>query len=285
MKLFLISALLLVFLSAKTVNAKDNDNWENYFDDVWKGDFLPMIEGNIGIAQPKRLDFSTSFSRLGFAELKLGYSEFSKYKNYVWQLDDRYLLTSYISPDLEFTNAPLKEGDVQIEATRFGLGNRLGYGYAVGPLALVPFNENSLVFTKLTFTHTDDILEDDLNTLFRYSGGYEFGMATGAGVKAKLFKSLSASTSYEWSVVYPVVIFPQWFGSFIIMHTGMSLISVFSQDIIRSSPLLGPMIYFALKNGLGYLFYMKMKENMHWPFGSEKPLTMESLRVGFSLTF
>jgi hypothetical protein len=285
MKFFLISALLLALLYTAHVNAQDEDNWENYFDDVWKGDFLPMIEGNIGIAQPKRLDFSTSFSLLGFAEVKLGYSEFTKYKNFVWQLDDRYLFTTYISPDLEFTNAPLKEGDIQIDATRFGLGNRLGYGYSLGPIALVPYNENSLVFTKLTFAHADDTPQTDLNTLFRYSGGYKFGMSTGAGVKAKLFKSFSASTSYEWSVVYPVVIFPQWFGSFLIMHSGMSLISVFSQDIISTSPLLGPMIYFALKNGLGYLFYMKMKENMHWPFGSEKPLTMESLRVGFTLTF
>jgi hypothetical protein len=285
MKLLNTAALLLLLICNPYLPAQDEDNWENYFDDVWKGDFLPMIEGNIGIAQPKRLDFATSFSQLGFAELKLGYSEFTNYKNFIWQLDDRYLFSSYVSHDLEFTNYKMEQGDIQIDATRFGLGNRLGYGYALGSVALVPYNENSLVFTKLTFTHSDDMLENDLNTLFRYSGGYKFGMSTGAGVKAKLFKSLSASTSYEWSVVYPVVIFPQWFGSFLIMHTGMSLISVFSQDIIRSSPLLGPMIYFALKNGLGYLFYMKMKENMHWPFGSEKPLTMESLRVGFSLTF
>jgi hypothetical protein len=284
MKFFITTVLILLLICNSSLPAQD-DNWENYFNDVWSGDFLPMLEGDIGIVQPKRLEFAPTFKQLGLVELKLGYSEFSKYKNFVWQLDDRYLFSTYMHRDLEFTNKPMKEGAVQIEATRFGLGNRLGYGYSVGPLALVPYNENSLIFTKLAFAHTMDISQEEINTLYRYTDGYKFGMATGAGVKAKIFKSLAASASYEWAVVYPVVIFPQWFGSFLVMHTGMSLISVFAQDIIRSSPLLGPMIYFALKNGLGYLFYMKMKENMHWPFGSETPITMESLRVGFSLTF
>jgi hypothetical protein len=277
--------LLFVLLCSTMVIAQTDDNWENYFDDVWKGEFHPMLEGNIGLTQPKYKDFGASFRQIGHAELKLGYSEFRQYKAYIWQLDDRYLFSTYLHPDLDFSNEKIEEGEVSVVATRFGLGNRLGYGYALGPVALVPYNANALTFTRLSFTGTEELDHNYKTRLSRYTNAYEFGMSTEAGVKAKLFKSLSADAAYEWSVTYPVVIFPQWFGSFLVMHTGMSLISIFSQDIIRNSPLLGPMIYFALKNGLGYLFYMKMKDNMHWPFDSEKPLTMETLRVGLSLTF
>jgi hypothetical protein len=277
--------ILLLLFGGTSLNAQDDDNWENYFDHVQISEFYPMIEANIGITKPMRKTFRIPFSQIGHAELKLGYSELRQYKAYIWQLDDRYLFSTYIHPDLDFTNVEMKKGDIQLEATRFGLGNRLGYGYTLGSITLVPYNTNALTFIRLSFTNTDRLGQDDISLLNRYTNGYQFGISTEAGIKAKLFKSLSAGASCEWNITYPVVIFPQWLGSFMIMQTSISFISIFSRNIIRHAPLVGPLIYFALKNGLGYLFYIQMKENMHWPFNSEQPLTMETLRFGLSLTF
>jgi hypothetical protein len=62
-------------------------------------------------------------------------------------------------------------------------------------------------------------------------------------------------------------------------------VSVFSEDIIRSSKLLGPVMYFVLKNGLAYVFYTQLQDKMNWPFDSETPLTIEALKIGASITF
>jgi hypothetical protein len=70
-----------------------------------------------------------------------------------------------------------------------------------------------------------------------------------------------------------------------IIQTGLGMVSTFSDDIMKSSPLFGPIIYFVLKNGLAYAFYQGVKEKMNWPFDSETPMTMENIKFGISITF
>ena len=107
-------------------------------------------------------------------------------------------------------------------------------------------------------------------------GTYRFGILMEGGIKFDLLKSLAATASYEFAVIYPRHIFWEWFASYTIMYTGIAAVSIFSEDIVNSSPLLGPLFYFFLKNGISYAFYQGMKEKMNWPFTSETPLTLNN---------
>jgi hypothetical protein len=65
----------------------------------------------------------------------------------------------------------------------------------------------------------------------------------------------------------------------------LGAVSYFAEAIVNSSPFLGPLMYFVLKNGLSLAWYYAMKDQMYWPIESEAPLTMETIRLGASFTF
>jgi hypothetical protein len=65
----------------------------------------------------------------------------------------------------------------------------------------------------------------------------------------------------------------------------MSAMTLYSEEIVNNSPLVGPLMYFVLKNGLSFLFFRAMSYNMNWPFQSETPLSSVTIRVGASITF
>lgn len=278
-------SVLILFCAVYYGRAQDNDDWESYFIEERVKELDPMIEVNLGILQPSLYQFTPAFTELGMIEAKLGYSEFDKFKNYIWKMDERYLLSSYIHHSLDIANKSINAGDIEIKANRFGLGNRTGFGYALGRLIFVPYNAHDLIFSKLTYTEPVALSQQDLGTLYRYTYGYKFGMSTSDGVMLKLSQSLAAGAAYEWAAVYPVVIFPQWFTSFLMIQSGLSVISFYSEKLIKISPVLGPIVLFSLKSGLGYLFYKNMEENMHWPFKSEAPIFIKTVNIGFSMRF
>ena len=258
-------------------DGKDRFDWR------MKGNFNPFIEANYGLSKPKQKKFENTFANTGLIDAKLGYSKAEKYRGMVWELDERYVFGDYLSSDAEF----LRElnGNVKTNISRFGVGNRLGYGYDLGIFTLLPYNQNQFIWTKINSTRPDSLSQNDTAILDRYEGVYRFGISTEGGAKILLFNTFSINASYELSVVYPRHIFWPWLGSYIILQTGLNAVSVFSEDIIRSSKLLGPVMYFVLKNGLAYVFYTQLQDKMNWPFDSETPLTIEALKIGASITF
>ena len=198
-------------------------------------------------------------------------------------MDERFVFGNYLSSDADFLED--KSGNVKSEAYRFGVGNRLGFGYKLGPVALIPYNQNQFIWTKLTTTRPDELNLNDMEILDRYEGTYRFGVSTEGGAKLQMFEFLSVVGSYELSVVYPRHIFWPWLGSYIILQTGLGMVSAFSEDIVKSSPVFGPIMYFLLKNGIAYAFYTGLQDRMNWPFNSETPLTFETFKVGSSIKF
>ena len=274
--------LILVFIFQTTSLVAQNRN-KGYSNWALKGEFKPFIEVMYGVGQPKHINFTDDFAKYGLIEGRIGYTEIIKYRKNVYSLDDRFVFGDFLSSDASFLED--KEGRVKSEIYRFGFGNRLGYGYQLGGITLMPYNQNQFVWTKLASTRPDDMLPEDIQILDRYEGAYRFGVSSAAGVKLDLYKTLSVMGAYEFAVVYPRVIFWPWLGSYMIMQTGINMVSVFSEDIVKSSPVFGPLMYFLLKNGIAYAFYTGMQEKMNWPFTSETPMTMESFKIGASLTF
>ena len=141
------------------------------------------------------------------------------------------------------------------------------------------------VWSQVKFSRPKSLVESDVKILDRYEGSTRFGVSTEGGAKIELFKSLSASVSYEAEVVYPRFLGLKWVGSVLVQTIGIGGISVFAEDIVNSSPVFGPIMYMLLRNGAGYGFYYLMKYNSYWPIKSEKPLTNETSKIGASITF
>lgn len=284
MKNKILSLLIILFLlSLANDSFAQRGQKRSFFGWALKGDFRPFVEAVYGVGQPKHKTFTDSFSKFGQVEARVGYSEIKKYRKAIWELDERFIFGNYLSSDADFLKD--KSGNIKSEAYRFGFGNRLGYGYMLGPITLIPYNQNQFMWTKLMTTRPEDISEEDNDILDRYEGSYRFGVSTEGGAKLELFKSISAVASYELGVVYPRVIFWPWLGSYVIMQTGLGMVSAFSEDIVKSSQVFGPIMYFLLKNGISYAFYKGLQDRMHWPFDSETPLTMETFKLGVSIKF
>jgi hypothetical protein len=280
-----ISLSFSLFAQATDTTGSSNEKFVESVEWAWGAakDFSPFLEGTYGYGSPKHMMFASEFQNIGLAELKLGYSRIEPYKGLVSELDERYIFGSYVSKDLNYFDTTV-EG-VETEMKRFGFGNRLGFGYDVGLMALLFYHQAGFVWTQMQSDTTQISQQEDIDILNRYERTYRFGISMEGGIKFDLLKSLAATASYEFAVIYPRHIFWEWFASYTIMYTGIAAVSVFSEEIVNSSPLFGPLFYFFLKNGISYAFYQGMKEKMNWPFTSETPLTLETIKIGVSITF
>jgi hypothetical protein len=287
--IFLIITVFCISLSLHAQNQNaGKDTTDTQVDEVidwaWKGKFYPYIEVTAGLTQLNQEKFEGTLPEESLAEIKLGYSQIQQYEKIIWELDQRFVLGSYMDEDIAgFTNPEL--GDFKGDISRFGFGNRLGYGYHLGPIELLPYFQSGLVWTRIRTDTLNDLSQHDKDILARYENVYRFGMHTEGGIQVQLLQSIALIGSYELAVIYPRHIFWPWLGSYIIIQSGFGMVSTFADDIMKSSPLFGPIIYFALKNGLAYAFYQGVKEKMNWPFNSETPMTMENIKIGVSVTF
>jgi len=242
----------------------------------------PFLEASYGVSLPSHKMFSGSFASVGVVEGKLGYTDIQKWKG-VLDLDEKFVYGSYMKSAYSLVKAD--PGEVESEMIRFGTGARGGFGFPVWFLDVVPYSLYSFDLTKATFSTPAVLAGADSAILDRVGGAYRFGHSFEAGIQLRVFKSVSALASFQGSVVFPRFVFPEWFGSYMLMAGSMILISNFSEDIVRSSPILGPIIYFVLRNGVALAFYYALREQMNWPFPSETPLAMEAIRIGGSISF
>ena len=248
--------------------------------------FKPFVEGELGLGQPAHIDMDSIFKSIGSAQLNLGYTELVEYKRNILKLDERFLFGRYSSSTMNF-DLELKndKGFIHTEMWQFGLAYRTGFGYDVGPFSLMPYHQYSFVVSDMKFSRDDNLTSEEEYYLDRFEGDYRWGASQGGGVRFSLFNTLSGNLGYDLTTIHPRwIVFP-WFGSFAIQTIALGAVSVFGEDIVDSSSLLGPIFYFTIKNGLGILFHQLTKEQMNWPFESEAPLTVESIKLGFSISF
>jgi len=245
--------------------------------------FKPFIQAELGagLLNHKRVD--TEFNTHAAANIRFGYSEHWRAKRLIPKLDERYIFGTYFMSDLQ----ELDPDTAKIHSSyyQFGVGNRTGYGYKLGPLALVPYHQIEFSVNRLEFNAPTGIssLEEDI--LNRYPGELRLGLNYGGGAKLELFRTLSVNASYETSIVYPRWLFGQWLGSVIIQESAMGIATYFGDDIVEASPVLGPIVYWGIKNGLSLVFANLLRDNMNWPFKSEAPLLNGTIKVGASLVF
>lgn len=289
------AAFLIFFFITSFLLAQENKSSyteyldENVLDFIYKS--RPMIEINYGLGTPKHKNVIGEFANVGNWDLKLGKSEQKNYNNVLVDLTERYIFGSYLSSDQQEYSS--NEDKILTDSYRFGFGSRDGVGYGGSFLSVIPYVSQDFVWTKLdnydTRANPDDLQDDnDAQILNDYYGTFRFGDKASYGVKVELISSFQVNAYYETSVVYRRHLFWYWSGSFIVSQVGFNILNYFTDDIVDSSPILGPIFNFALKAGYQYGYYLLRQEHMNWPFnqsGEEAPLTFETVNVGISFVF
>lgn len=263
-------------------------DWDAYINEKWGGTYNPFIHLDIGYGFPGQESFTSTFSSIGSVDLKMGYTTYDKSQSYVYKLDEKYLFGKYASSDMGEKINPLTDIDesaINTTSWSFGVGEKVGYGWKVGPFSLIPFNQNQLVLSGLSFTSPDSILQSDSEFLKRLEGDTRFGVSTEGGAEFNVAKSIAVTASFEGTVVFPRFVFVQWLGSYAVQSISNTLVSYFSESIVKSSPLLGPIMYLILKNAISFAWYYAIKREQYWPLPSETPFTMETIKISASLTF
>jgi hypothetical protein len=279
-KLFVIFSILIF---TNNIYSQPED-WSDYINWAWSGKFSPFMKVNIGYGFPGQNNFTSGFSSIGITDLELGYSEYKKYSDFVYRLDDRYLFGSY------FTSGAAVFGEnesreVDTEGWRVGLGHNIGYGYKVWELSLIPYNQNQLTLTSFTFSERDSISQSDEDILTRLEGDARFGVSTEGGVRLYVAESISLNASFEGAVIFPRFVVLSWIGSFTLQAISVNLVSLFSESIVKSSPIFGPIMYLLLRNAITFAWFYAVKDQQYWPIESETPFTLETIKLGASITF
>ena len=63
------------------------------------------------------------------------------------------------------------------------------------------------------------------------------------------------------------------------------MIDHFSKEVLKASPIAGPIVNFLLKNALSYGSFELRKKYMNWPFETVSPLMFENFKIGLSFVF
>jgi hypothetical protein len=280
MKKFFIPIIVLLTIN---IYSQPSD-WDEYINWAWGGNYSPFIKVDAGYGFPGQNKFTGNFSSIGNASLFFGYTELKKYKDFVQRLDERFIFGSYFSSDFDVFGSP-KPGEVDTKGWQAGIGQNIGYGYVIGPFSLIPYNKNQFTLSSLEFTGQDSLIQSDTDILSRLEGNARLGISTEGGLKLYIAKSISLTTSVEGSVVFPRFVFIHWVGSFAIQAISVNIVSLFSESIVKSSPVFGPIMYMILKNTITFAWYYALKSEQYWPLSSETPFTMETFKLGASITF
>jgi len=296
----IITILLAFLLSFPTIQAQvdtteyeNEDDWNWHWDDNWwnwkHGN--PFLELSYGIGQSEHKNMASKFSKIGLAELKLGYLSIDYHDDTVIRFNERFSFVSKLETKLQ---SDKKASHLPTEMFRFGFGRRSGYGYKCENLFILPYTQNSMIWSKLKMKdYPVSILpvpnpydvQKDLEIIDRYENNFRFGTAMEGGIQIGLSSVILFNAGYEAAIIFPRHMVWKHLGSYAIEMAGYNALDNFIDEVIESSPIAGPIVSFILKNAYSYVFFQLKKDKMNWPFDTETPLTYETFKFGVTFNF
>jgi len=273
-------------------SSKTEEGWKwelNEFDD-WKDweSKSPAISFNYGISDISGKDFHTTFADNALLELKLGYvtQKTSKYSEFLNKYAYNYL---FITRNTTKLAGGLDSPDeIETNNWRFGLARARGYGYKLGNNAsVIPYFTSSLDWTMINYKISPDIAQliPDEPKLMLYDDTFRFGTSSEGGIRIQATEFLSVDAGYERSIVFQRHLFWKWAGSSIIEIASQGLLDAFINEIMKSSPQAGPVVFLVLKSALAYGIYELRADKMNWPFKSAQPITFNNFKFGLTFMF
>lgn len=304
-RVLLTSLFLASFILPLSAQEKDStDTWDDWGDEEstecnsgHNYEFMPFnsfggkptIEmtygnSNIGIKSFGKLS-NRSFSNTGSAELKLSYSSMNEFNDYVVKYSNRFFFVSNNSTDLISKKGA--SADISSDLWRFGFGHQSGYGYKIGPSAIVPYTSNSFMWSRVEWNLpvNGGLTNEDMNTLNLFNNSFRFGSMTESGIKVQLVPLFTLNAGYERAIIFPRYLIWKHMGSLIVEAAAQGMVDMFAGEVMDSSPAAGPIVNFLLKSGVSYAVYQLRREKMNWPFKSAEPLTYDTWKVGMTFTF
>jgi hypothetical protein len=293
-KLFLISAIITLTLVTQSFaqdSTETDEGWKWEWDDEEWTDWEsknPTISFHYGISELSRKDIHSSFTDNALLELKLGYTTLktSKFAESLNKYRYNYLFITHNSTNLSgASDSPL---DIETNNWRFGFARSSGYGYKIGKNAsVIPYFTGSWDWTVIDYkvsSNIDQLIEDEPR-LMLYDDAFRFGTSNEGGIRIQATKFITVEAGYERSIVFQRHLFWKWAGSSIIELASHGLLDAFINEIIKSSPETGPIVYFVLKSALGYGIYELRKDKMNWPFTSASPIMFDNVKFGVTFVF
>jgi len=285
-----ILPLLAITLLFATQPALGDAEYEESTDEIHtgltlkSGKFKPFLELAYGTSTPRYEGLSQSFASLGMLDIKVGYSSDDILKHDLTSFDQQFGFVSFLNSNLS-TSGDAGADEIGSEMTRFGFGNRRGYGYGGSGLNIEMYNQDAVDWTQISPVDYDEMSEDAQAVFDRYGSTYRFGQLTEAGLRVHVSQSFSLTAGAEAAMIMPRTVFWPWLGSIAIYSTIQGALENFSSNIIEASPTAGPVIAFLLKTGVSAGYYYLLREDMNWPFGQEVPVTVGSFKLGANITF
>lgn len=284
---------LLVFLISILISPIKAQNDCSTFDWNWKHFWhwhldKPFLELTYGFNELKHNNLNYDVAKNGLWEIKLGYSNVDSLFTNIVDLRENFFFASKMANSLQ--SEKVKNNEYLTKLWRFGLGKRTGYGYEFSSIRILPYIQETAVWTKLdkvdySYFSPGTNLVNDIEIFNRYEGSIRFGTISEAGIRIEAHSHISLNAAYETSVIFPRYKFGKHIISFAIESAAQHVLDNFIDEVLDSSPYAGPIVNFVLKNGLSYAFYTLKKEKMNWPFNTETPLTSETLKFGITFTF
>jgi hypothetical protein len=242
----------------------------------------PTIIVNYGFSKISIENFNESFENPGLLEIKLGYThESNNYKaENIINYEFTYFYTGNTSVNL--TDNSSGNSDLKTDLWRFGFGQSLGYGYNLGQVAIIPYYNCSIDWSKLRM-EDQPLNSGDENTIALFNQAFRFGNSEEGGIKFQFLPGISIDAGYERSVIFPRHIFWEWAGGVAVQAAGQWAIDNFVNRIFDSSPYAAPVVNFLFKNALSYGLFQLRHNEMNWPFNTAAPLAYDLFKFG--LTF
>lgn len=282
--LLIIVVLNFPFILSQTDSTKESWEWDMSEELAAWSNKRPAISLNYGFSDISRTDVETAFANNNLLGLKLGYAyKRNKYADYIEKSTFNYLLLNHNSTDLAGGSGTAS--DIETNNWQFGVGWSGGYGYKIGAESSVtPYYASTFTWTNMDFAD-DSLSQNDERVKELYDESIRFGTSSEAGVRIQATKLIVLEAGYERLIVFERHLFMKWVGSGIIELAANSALDVFINEIFKSSPSAGPIVFFVLKSALGYGLYELRKDKMNWPFPSAPPIAFDNFKFGVTLTF
>ncbi|WP_169304704.1 hypothetical protein [Chloroherpeton thalassium] len=197
-------------------------------------------------------------------------------------------ILDYTRPSLTFSVSPKENstGNDELATSfwRFGVAVEDGYAYKLTNRSILSLSCNSgLSWTKVDIASNPQMgfLSENYQ---RFDGKIHFGTVTQAGVNMQIGHVIFGA-NMERALMFPAHLFLQSTVSYLIQMEAHQLAGKLTDCVFECAPKLVPVVDFLLKNGINFTMYELRRNNMNWPFSSEKPLLNKAFNVYFSLLF
>ncbi len=287
--LFTILFSFTNFIQAQDSTETNGEKWKWHWEEIsdmfdWSMK-RPSISLDFGLSDIKRKDVMGDFSKNNLLELKLGYTsmKISKYAFNITRDKYRYIYLTNNSTNL--AGGKNNSEEINTNNLRFGYAESGGYGYKLGTASTITtYFTYSLDWTRIDFKDTA-YLPDDQRIYNLYDEAFRFGNSNEFGIRIQPVSFLIFEGGYERSQVFQRHLFWKWAGSSVIEAVSHGILDAFINEIMKSSPQIGPIVFLILKGALSYGIYELRSDKMNWPFNSAKPITFNNIKFGMTFMF